>query len=144
MPYVATMPVELPLGLHVELDLHLMGTKPNLKLDVFVTELLQNWLEIEKERLALLRDGPPLNGFQWKQVFLPAGTNLRTSHGDRTDFAKVVGERIMCGREFVTPSAFANRHAKGRNAWRFVWLRLPGEAQWIRADDYRGQLTGQH
>ncbi len=143
MPYVATETVRLPVGLYVDLDFHLMATQPSVKLDVFVTELLQRWLVVEKERLALHRGGPPLNGFQWKGVFLPDGTNLRTSHGSRTEFAKVVGERIVCEREFVTPSAFANRHATGRNAWRFVWLRFPGEANWIRAGDYRARLERQ-
>jgi hypothetical protein len=143
MPYIATEAVRLPVGLYVDLDFHLMATQPGVKLEAFVTEFLQRWLVIEKERLALRRDGHPLNGFQWKGVFLPDGTNLRTSHGSRTDFAKVVGERIVCEREFVTPSAFANRHATGRNAWRFVWLRFPGQENWIRASDYRARLERQ-
>ena len=37
----------------------------------------------------------------------------------------------------LTPSMFANRHAKGRNAWRFVWLRFPGNDHWVRAGNYR-------
>jgi hypothetical protein len=37
----------------------------------------------------------------------------------------------------LTPSMFANRHAKGRNAWRFVWLRFPGDDYWVRAANCR-------
>jgi hypothetical protein len=106
MSYVASEVVHLPIVVYVELDLHLMETHPTVKLDAFVTEFLQRWLTIEKERLALRRGGHPLNGFQWKGVFLPDGTNLRTRHGDRTEFAKVVGERIVCDRKFMTPSIF--------------------------------------
>ncbi len=143
MTFVATEAVRLPVGLYVELDFHLMSTQPSARIDGFVTDLLQRWLAVEKERLTLRRGGHPLKGYQWKAVFLPEGTNLRTRHGDRTDFAKVVGERIICGREFVTPSTFVNRNATGRNAWRFVWLRFPGEENWIRAADYRDRLAQQ-
>jgi hypothetical protein len=86
----------------------------------------------------LQRDGPPLRGFQWKNVFLPEGTNLKTSYRQATEFAKVTGNCIVSDEgETFTPPYFANRQAKGRNAWRFVWLRFPGEEHWIRADDYR-------
>jgi hypothetical protein len=39
--------------------------------------------------------------------------------------------------EYLTPSLFVNRHTTGRNAWRFVWLRFPGDDYWIRADNCR-------
>ncbi len=140
MSYVATQVVKLPVVLYLELDLYLMKTKPGVAIDEHVAELLQRWLSIEKERQSLRQNGPPLDGFQWKSVFLPDGTNLRTRHGGHTDFAKVVGDRILFNRECVTPSTFANRNAAGRNAWRCVWLRFPGDEDWIRADDCRARL----
>jgi hypothetical protein len=61
-------------------------------------------------------------GYQWKQLFLPAGTKLRASFGGK-------------------PS-FANRHGSGnRNAWKVIWLRFPGSEQWLLADVCRAQQS---
>jgi hypothetical protein len=85
-----------------------------------------------------------MRGFQWKNVFLPEGTRLRTSYQQAIEFAKVVGDRILFDDgESLTPSLFANRHAKGRNAWRLVWLRFPGDDYWVRAIDCRMRADGQ-
>jgi hypothetical protein len=128
----------------LELELHLMTVQPGVKLEDFITELTGHWLRVQKEKLALRKNGPAMQGFQWKNVFLPAGTNLRTSYRSTSDFAKVVGDRILSDDgESLTPSLFANRHATGRNAWRFIWLRFPGEEHWIRADECRARLESQ-
>lgn len=138
MPYEPKRPLNLPLGDLMDLEFHLMDTRPGVKLESFVTELIQHWLAIEKERQALRENGRALRGFQWKNVFLPDGATLRTTYRQTTEYAKVSGDRIVTDSgESTTPSIFANRHAKGRNAWRFVWLRFPGEEHWTRAEDYR-------
>jgi hypothetical protein len=86
----------------------------------------------------LHKNGRATRGFQWKNIFLPDGTALRTSYHNSVEFAKVTGDHIITDDgESLTPSLFANRHAKGRNAWRFVWLRFPGDDYWTRAADYR-------
>ena len=115
-----------------------MDTRPGVKLDAFVTELVKRWLAIETERLALRKGGQALRGFQWKNVFLPDGTSLRTRYRETIEFAKVVGDQIASDDgALLTPSLFANRHAKGRNAWRFIWLRFPGDDYWILAGNCR-------
>jgi len=120
-----------------ELEFHLLATRPGVKPDVFVGELLHRWLLIEKERRALRENGV-MHGYQWKNVFLPDGTSLRTNYHHSVAFAKVVGDRLCAeSGEVLTPSSFANRGAAGRNAWRFIWLRFPGEEHWVRAADYR-------
>jgi hypothetical protein len=128
----------------LQLELHLLETRPGVKPEAFLTELIQRWLARETERLGLRNNGPALRGFQWKSLFLPDGTILRTSHDDSVDFAKVSGDRIIADDGTVlTPSLFANRHTSWRNAWRFVWLRFPGENGWVRADNCRECLNGQ-
>jgi hypothetical protein len=72
-----------------------MDTRPGVKPDKFVTELVKRWLATEMERLALLKNGMAIRGFQWKTVFLPDGTKLRTSYHDTVEFAKVVGDQIF-------------------------------------------------
>ncbi|WP_374583380.1 hypothetical protein [Pseudoduganella sp.] len=45
-------------------------------------------------------------------------------------------ERGQAMRGFQWKNVFY-RNAKGRNAWRFVWLRFPGDDYWVRAGTYR-------
>jgi hypothetical protein len=138
MEYEPKQPVYLPTADYLQLDLFLMETRPGVKPDAFVTELVKRWLALEAERLSLRKNGQALRGFQWKDVFLPEGTHLRTSYRETCEFAKVVGNQIVSDEgKLLTPSQFANLHADGRNAWRFVWLRFPGDDFWGRADNYR-------
>lgn len=128
MTYEPKQAVLLPTADFLTLELHLMGTRPGVKPDAFVTELVQRWLAIETDRLAQNKNGRAMRGFQWKNTFLPDGTALRTTYGDTIEFAKVVGDHVVSDDgTSLTPSQFANRHARGRNAWRFVWLRFPGD-----------------
>ncbi|WP_343732359.1 hypothetical protein [Duganella sp.] len=79
-------------------------------------------------------------GYQWKQVFLPEGTRLRASFGRTPYFAVVQGNEIRCGEQSLSPSAFANLQGSGnRNAWKAVWLRFPGNEQWVLAAACRAQ-----
>lgn len=138
MEYEPKQPVYLPVTDFLNLEFYLMDARPGVQPDAFVAELVKRWLAVEMERLALRKSGRAMRGFQWKNVFLPEGTSLRTSHGDTIEFAKVVGDHIVSdGGASLSPSQFANRHATGRNAWRFIWLRFPGDDYWIRADKCR-------
>ncbi|OEZ49754.1 hypothetical protein [Duganella sp. HH105] len=70
-------------------------------------------------------------GYQWKQLFLPNGTELRATFGGRSSYAKVQDEAMLCDGAPTTPSRLANARGCGtRNAWHNVWLRFPGEATW--------------
>lgn len=78
------------------------------------------------------------NGYQWKQVFLPEGTELRASFGRQPYYAVVRNSEIKYGQFSLSPSAFANLQGSGnRNAWKVVWLRFPGFKDWVRADECR-------
>ncbi len=140
MTYEAKQAVYLPVADFLSLESHLIDTRPGVKPDVFVTELVKRWLAGEMKRRAPRENGGLTRGFQWKNVFLPDGTCLRTSYHHTTEFAKVVGDRILSDDgQSLTPSLFANRHAQGRNAWRFIWLRFPGDDYWIRAANCRAR-----
>ncbi|GJI97656.1 hypothetical protein RugamoR57_43740 [Duganella caerulea] len=70
-------------------------------------------------------------GYQWKQLFLPNGTELRTTFGGKSTYAKVQDEVILCGGAATTPSRLANASGCGtRNAWHNIWLKFPGESTW--------------
>ncbi|MTV41356.1 hypothetical protein [Duganella radicis] len=149
MGFVAKRHVEIPISDFMDLEFHLMETRPGVNAEDFLAELLHRWLAIEMERASLQKNGRAMRGFQWKNLFLPDGTNLRTCYRHTIAYAKVVGDRIIADDgEALTPSVFANRHGAGRNAWRFVWLRFPGNDYWVRADECRAQKnpdrTAQH
>ncbi|UMR28634.1 hypothetical protein MJ904_15960 [Massilia sp. MB5] len=95
MEYEAQWPVYLPITDLLTLEFHLMDTRPDMKPDAFVAQLVKRWLAAETERLALRKNGTAMQGFQWKNVFLPDGTSLRTSYSNIVEFAKVHGKAIL-------------------------------------------------
>jgi len=74
-------------------------------------------------------------GYQWKQLFLPNGTELRSIYCGRSTYAVVDHEQILCDGVPTTPSRLSNRHGCGtRSAWKTIWLRFPDSRRWQRAD----------
>lgn len=144
MQYQPKQAVHLPTVDFLNLELHLLETRPGVKVDAFVTEMVKRWLAVDMERTALRNNGTAMRGFQWQTVFLPHGTRLKTRYRESVDFAEVVNDQIVTADGVpLTPSQFANRHARGRNAWRFVWLRFPGNDHWLRASSCRTRVNGQ-
>ncbi len=80
----------------------------------------------------------PTRGYQWKSVFLPDGTMLRTVFGGKNYHCQVENDHILYNGQAVSPSGFIN--AVGgvrRNAWRSTWLLRPEDKHWILADSVR-------
>jgi hypothetical protein len=78
-------------------------------------------------------------GYQWKDLFLPEGTELRmstlraTSQG-ATCYARVEGDHIIFRGNAVSPRGMTLAIAgEGRNAWRDLWLKFPGEPRFVPA-----------
>ncbi|MGZ5201699.1 MAG: hypothetical protein ACXWC4_18195 [Telluria sp.] len=83
---------------------------------------------------------PPMRGYQWKSLFLPEGTALRMFIDRKFHYARVEGEVILHEGRAVTPQGFTTAcGGRCRNAWRDVWLLLPGERQWYPASTLRRQ-----
>ncbi len=77
-------------------------------------------------------------GYQWKALFLPDGTLLRTVFGGKNHHCLVEGDQIVYQGHSVSPSGFIN--AVGgirRNAWRCTWILLPDRKDWQLADALR-------
>ena len=111
-----------------------------LSLEPFVCEALTNYMNPPPPPQPQPTEAsePSELGYQWKEVFLPEGTKLRASFGRQPYFATVRGAEIKYGEHTVSPSCFANLHGSGnRNAWKAVWLRLPGSDTWLLADTCR-------
>ncbi len=80
----------------------------------------------------------PTKGYQWKSLFLPDGTVLRTVFAGINHHCIVENDQILHNGQAVSPSGFVN--AVGgirRNAWRSTWVLLPENKHWVLADTLR-------
>jgi hypothetical protein len=128
-------PIRVPDNLLVEFG-KFTGLRWNdtFAMEPFVCEALRNFMNpapAAQEQTA----APTESGYQWKEVFLPEGTRLRASFDHQQYFAVVAGAEIKYGEHAISPSCFANLFGSGnRNAWKAIWLRLPGSTEWLLAD----------
>lgn len=81
---------------------------------------------------------PAHGGYQWKRLFLPDGTVLRTVFSGTNYHCVVEGGRIAFDGKDVLPSRFVNA-AGGmrRKAWLCTWILFPDTKQWQLADALR-------
>lgn len=100
---------------------------------------------IEQQSSPPPEDSPSLlGGYQWKHVFLPEGTKLRVIVRRSTFHAAVVGDQIIFNGEATSPACLVNQLASTtRNAWKHIWLLLPGETKWQLAQSMRKEQLSQ-
>ncbi len=100
-------------------------------------EALNLWLEKNA------CDDPPAaqtaaRGYQWKSLFLPAGTLVRFTYRREMYHAEIRGDRLMYeGRSYSPRQLILKVTGTVRNAWRELWLRCPGDFRWHLADTRR-------
>lgn len=115
----------------------------NLDLSEAVTSAIDLWLR-EQSKLAAGSDPASVRGYQWKTLFLPEGTVLRSwSYGEH-NYARVVGDEIVHKGKAVSPNQFAQSFARSfRNAWMDLHVRRPEDQQFKLADRLRKELARQ-
>jgi hypothetical protein len=108
-----------------------------------INSALDFWLDA-KTALPPGADPANLRGYQWKSLFLPEGTVLRSwSYGDH-NYARVEGDKIMHEGRSVSPNEFARLFARtARNAWFDLSVRRPGDKRFTMADLLRKELAKQ-
>jgi hypothetical protein len=102
------------------------------------TEAIDEWVR-RNDPNALL--GQAHAGYQWKRLFLPNGTVLRTVFGGQNHHCLVEGDRVVYDKRVVSPSGFVN--AVGgvrRNAWKSTWILFPDSKEWQLADSLRTRV----
>lgn len=73
-------------------------------------------------------------GYQWKDLFLPDGTDLRMRYRGVWHYASVEGDRLMYSGEPVSPREWGLIVTGNvRNPWRDVWIRRSVSDTWTRA-----------
>lgn len=80
----------------------------------------------------------------WGSVPLPEGTVLWMRHAGAEYEASVVDGAVLYAGQPVTPNGFALA-VTGRptNAWTTVWIRRPGDSDFVLADDARAASRGE-
>ncbi|MYM36984.1 hypothetical protein GTP38_21895 [Duganella sp. FT94W] len=98
------------------------------------------WLR-EQSQLPFGCDPASVRGYQWKSLFLPEGTEIRSwSYGEH-NYARVVGDDLIHKGKSVTPNAFAQSCARSmRNAWKDLSVRRPQDKQFKMAHRLRLRL----
>lgn len=75
----------------------------------------------------------------WKEVEVPAGSEVRMQYGGAYHSAKIIGGKIVDRDGQFSPSEWASKVAGGtnRNAWRDLYFRFPGKQEWAAASTLR-------
>ena len=77
-------------------------------------------------------------GYQWKHLYLPPGTLLRTNFRGKNYHCLVEEDDLLYDGKPISPNGFVN--AVGgvrRNAWRSIWVLYPKTTEWQLADSLR-------
>ncbi len=106
------------------------------------TEAIDQWVR-RNDPNAL--QAPTYAGYQWKRLFLPDGTVLRTVFGRKNYHCVVEGEQIVYDKRVVSPSGFVNAvGGMRRNAWKCTWILFPDSKEWKLADSLRTAGRARH
>jgi hypothetical protein len=99
----------------------------------YATGQYEAWLK-ENESRAKLR---PLI---WKSLTVPHGTEVRMNYYGKDHFARVENGAVVDEAGSFSPAEWCRKVANGtqRNAWRDLWLRFPGERDFVQALNAKG------
>jgi hypothetical protein len=102
-----------------------------------VTVAIDYWLSNASWKPELLEETDH-RGYQWKDLFLPTGTQIRMQYKGTYSYAKVDGDEIIYSGKSISPGSLANTIAgNSRNAWRDLWIKRPEDKEWRLADECR-------
>jgi hypothetical protein len=108
-----------------------------------VAVAIEYWLDNASWKPELLSKGST-QGYQWKSLFLPDGTEVRMHYKGAYKYAKVEGDRLIYDGQPTRPGALVNRiTGSSRNAWRDLWIKRPADLKWRLAQDYRHEVGGE-
>lgn len=119
------------------LSAFLQEIKSELTVEQAATIAINQWITAARGQPANI-GLPPMRGYQWKSLFLPEGSGLRMYLDGQFHYAQVDGDKLLYQGRAVTPHSFTTAcGGRCRNAWRDVWVLLPGERQWQPASELR-------
>jgi hypothetical protein len=90
-----------------------------------VSVAVDYWIENASWKPELLAESDA-RGYQWKNLFLPEGTQIRMQYKGAYSYAKVEGDEIIYQGKTISAGSLANSIAgSNRNAWRDLWIKRP-------------------
>lgn len=102
-----------------------------------ITRAIYEWMAAQ-DAVRNQAEATELRGYQWKQLFLPAGTWVRTVVKGEHVTARVCGNALVYEGKHVSPAQFVSlAHGFHCNAWKQIWLLMPGQTDWRNADYLR-------
>ena len=85
--------------------------------------------------------GDPGLGYQWKSLFLPAGTQVRFDYGGQTYHAQVQGDHFVYKGKPTSPRGMLMAVAGlTGNAWKLLRIRRPGDKQFFMPAILRNRI----
>lgn len=137
MKSALTFPVPVSFDSYDALASYMEEVRCTLDISSVISMAINDWIAASRKRSA----EPParkVEGYLWKELFLPAGTRLRTKAMGQVTWALVQGSAVMCEGRRVSPNEFANGlGCARRSAWKSIWIKLPYEEQWVLASELR-------
>ena len=83
-------------------------------------------------------------GYQWKELFLPEGSELRLRYRGVDYFAAVEGDQLLYQGDSVSPRLWTQMvTGTVRNPWRDVWVRRSVNEAWTHAGVWRSRHSVQ-
>lgn len=125
------IPVGVPTNVYLDLAFQLRKSGDLRSPDQVVALAIKSWLASRVGKLSG-------QGYQWKELFLPDGTDLRMRYRGVWHYASVEGDRLMYSGEPVSPREWGLMVTGNvRNPWRDVWIRRSIRDCWTRASASR-------
>ena len=135
-----TVTVQLPTDTLLQLIEKLRRRGGPQDISEALTKAVECWLE-DPARLAPGADPEDMHGYQWKSLFLPEGTVLKSWSYGENNYARVEGDQIIHNGRAVSPNQFAQSFARStRNAWQDLFIRRPGDQTFKLACRLRDEL----
>ena len=135
-----TVTVQLPTDTLLQLIEKLRRRGGSQDISEAMTKAIECWLE-DPARFAPGADPEDMHGYQWKSLFLPEGTVLKSWSYGENNYARVEGDQIIHNGRAVSPNQFAQSFARStRNAWQDLFIRRPGDKTFKIACRLRDEL----
>ena len=129
--------VPIPTDLFLQLSDFLRSKNDSRNPVSAVSDAIDYWLQNADWKPELISESST-RGYQWKNLFLPEGTEIRMPYKGTFHYAKVEGDEIIYKGKSISPGSLANTiTASSRNAWRDLWIKRPDDKEWVLADDCR-------
>jgi hypothetical protein len=136
-----TIDIPVPLQVFHDLCEHREKSGCKTELHEMAGQAIEQWLARQHQQAGTDRmPRRALHGYQWKRLFLPDGTVLRSAFKGESYLGRIERGKILHNGRVHSPSEFANAAGSvGRNAWQVIWLLFPGERDWKLAGDCRSR-----